>query len=51
MFGPEVLGEGISVTGRGDWRRVSTDVNASGDPKESGHEGHVKGPRDTMAIR
>jgi len=36
---------------RRDWRGVGTDVNPSGEPKESGHEGHAKGPGDTMEIR
>lgn len=51
MFGLEMLEGGVSEMRRGDRRRVGTEVQASGEPKESGHEGHAEDPRNIMAIR
>lgn len=44
MFRPEMLERERQRHREGIRRKVSTDVRASDEPKESTHEGHVKDP-------
>ena len=49
MFRPEMLERERQRHREGIRRKVSTDVRALDEPKESTHEGHVKDPWDAMA--
>ena len=40
----------VSDAGCISWKRVGTNVKASGKSKCSGHEGHAKVPREVMAV-
>lgn len=51
MLGTVMLESAYQRNGTYNRSRVGTEVNASGELKESVHEGHAKGPRETMAIR